>query len=97
MAKNGEDAAYKSECGARLRILREALEYPKARAFAADTGTDEDNLSNWERGVALVPALYVRRLKGLFRITFDWIYDGDASGMPRDLARKIATTDRRRA
>lgn len=98
MPKLSERSPYHIEVGARLRRTRKAINavYEKMNVFATDTGTDEDNLGNWERGVSLTPPEYVRRLKGLFGITFDWIYDGDASTMRMDLTRKLTTQGRRK-
>lgn len=76
--------------GDRLRQLRfglaefaEAPHYKTMRTFADLTETDEDNLSNWERGVSLVPTEYVQRLKEQFGISFvfEWVYGGDKSGL----------------
>lgn len=102
--------------GDRLRQLRfglaefaEAPHYKTMRTFADLTETDEDNLSNWERGVSLVPPIYVQRLKEQFGISFvfEWIYGGDKSGLsdrlttaifkPPKLAPTIAARTRKRA
>lgn len=96
MAKAAEKDPYAIEVGKRLRQARMALDYRVLRAFAENTGTDEDNLGNWERGVSLVPPPYVQRLKELFGITHEWIFGGDASTMRHDLARALLTTDRRK-
>lgn len=82
--------------GKRLRMARNAVDYTSLRAFARDTGIDEDNLSNWERGVALVPPWYVQKLKTLFGITHDWVYGGDSSTLPHQMAVKILSPDPRR-
>lgn len=96
MAKAAGKDPYAVEVGQRLRLAREALDYRVMRRFAENTGIDEDNLSNWERGVSLVPPSYVQRLKELFGITHEWIFGGDASTMRHDLARALLTTDRRK-
>lgn len=96
MAWKGETPAYKKECGARLRRAREARGYDSLRAFALDTQTDEDNLSNWERGVAQVPPSYISLLKRAFGIDHAWIYDEDASALPGDLRKALLTKDRRK-
>ena len=83
------------DAGKRLRQAREALGFTSIRAFADATGTDEDNLSNWERGVSLVPPWYIQRLKVNHGITFDWIYGGDAASLRHDLAIKILSPDPR--
>ena len=80
---------YAIECGLRLRATREALGYPTAREFATLTGVTEDALSAWERGRNLVRQDYVRRLKRRFGVTFEWIFDGDASSLPHSLYNQI--------
>lgn len=96
MAWKGETPAFKRECGARLRRAREARGYDSLRTFALDTQTDEDNLSNWERGVAQVPPSYISLLKRAFGIDHAWIYDEDASALPDDLRKALLTKDRRK-
>lgn len=61
--------AFKVEAGRRLRQIRLALGHEELRQFAIDTSTDDDNLGNWERGVSLVPAWYVDRLRRLLGAT----------------------------
>jgi len=96
MPKIDERDPHAIEVGLRLRAAREALGYKVLRRFAENTGVDEDNLSNWERGVSMVPVSYVQRLKEVFGVTHDWIFGGDASTMRHDLARALLTTDARR-
>lgn len=78
------------DAGRRLREFRfglaefkEAPRFKTLRTFAEETGVDEDNLSNWERGVSLVATEYVARLKDKFGVSFlfEWIYGGDDSGL----------------
>lgn len=88
---------YKNEVGQRLRRTRIALGVRNLRRFAENTGVDEDNLSNWERGVALVPAWYIQRLKENFGVTHDWIFGGDPAGLRFELAQKLLTIDKREA
>lgn len=84
--------------GNRLRLFRFALaefrdEYAlkTLRTFAGRTGTDEDNLANWELGRSLVPNYYVQRLKDQFGVSylFEWIYGADDSGLPGRLSTEI--------
>lgn len=87
---------YAIEVGSRLRAIRRALGYERINRFAENTGTDEDNLSNWERGVSVVPQWYVQRLKELFGVTHDWIYGGDASTLRQDLSLALLSVDKRK-
>lgn len=88
MKKDSRDP-YAIEVGQRLRATRLALGFSTIREFASLTGVSEDRLSSWERGVNRVDELYVRDLKRHFRITFEWIYDGDGYGLPVELFRKL--------
>jgi transcriptional regulator with XRE-family HTH domain len=96
MPRKNQWAPYAVEVGARLRKTRIALGYEFIAPFAEDTGTDADNLSNWERGVSMVPPGYVRGLKSRFGIRFDWIYDEDATLMDPKIAKALLTVDRRK-
>lgn len=80
---------YAVECGQRLRATREALGFSTVREFASQTGVTEDALSSWERGRNLVRQDYVRRLKRRFGVTFEWVFDGDASSLPHSLYGRI--------
>jgi len=94
--KDTEEAkTHAKESGERLRRIRRALGVPKLRRFAENTGIDEDNLSNWELGKALVPAWYIQRLKEIYGVSHDWIYGGDPARLPHDVAQKLLTTDKR--
>jgi hypothetical protein len=96
MPKKDERKPFDIECGRRLRSARFALGYSVLARFAENTGTNEDNLSNWERGISLVPADYVQRLKEVFGVSHDWIYGEDASCMKPELAMQILSVDKRR-
>jgi transcriptional regulator with XRE-family HTH domain len=78
----GKETAFKRECGVRLRQARLALGYASAREFAKLTGVSEDNLSTWERGVALVPPPYLLDLYRRYKIPFEWIYAGEVGQLP---------------
>lgn len=78
----------KAEYGARLRQAREALGW-NIRRLAQLTDVPEDNLSNWERGVASVPPAYVSKLKDKFGIDANWIYHGDRRSLPFEIAIKL--------
>lgn len=81
--------------GDRLRRTRSALcaldsKLPTTLRHWADLlEIDEDNLSNWERGISRAADTYVQKLKKRFGVTFDWVYGADASRLPRDLYQAI--------
>lgn len=84
-ASTDPDRDYKRACGKRLRRARHALNYPNQATFADIMGVGQTNLSNWERGVSLVPPEFVKKLKRLFQISHDWIYSGDPSGLKQEI------------
>jgi len=84
-----KETAYKRECGGRLRQARKALGYPSLREFANLTGVTEDNLSSWERGLALVPPAYLLSLYKRHRISFEWVYAGEPGQLPVDVYKSI--------
>ncbi len=89
-----EKDPYAIECGDRLRRARVAAGFPIRRRFAEYMHEEENNIQKWENGSALVPAAFVRDLKPL-GITHDWVYGGDASGMPQRLHVKLLSEDHR--
>lgn len=89
-----EKDPYAVECGGRLRRARGAAGFPVRRRFAEYTRVDENNIQKWENGEALVPAAFVKQLRPL-GITHDWIFAGDASGMPQRLHAKLLSEDDR--
>jgi transcriptional regulator with XRE-family HTH domain len=76
---------YAIECGKRLSATREALGYATVREFAKITGVLEARLWSWEAGKNLVSPMYVSELRRLFKVTHDWIFEGDPSGLPQAL------------
>jgi transcriptional regulator with XRE-family HTH domain len=75
--------------GKRLRLTRKHLGYEgRASEFAEAIDVLPSALSQWEnayegRVITLEAAI---RLCGRFRLTLDWVYRGDPSGLPQTLA-----------
>jgi DNA-binding transcriptional regulator YiaG len=90
-----------TDTGDRLRkariavaIVRQQQEWLTMKVFAEDTGTNDDNLGNWERGISEVPTSYVSGLRRRFGIDHNYIYDNDPSNLPHAIAREIAKQDK---
>ena len=83
--------------GNRLRVMREALGYDSLRDFSAAIDVPEDRFGTYERGVSLLQMPTALLIKRRFGVTLEWIYDGDASGMPHALYEAITATLARRA
>lgn len=73
----------------RLEIARRALDYRTQHVFAATIGVSPQKWNNYVSArdrVSLDTALDLCRKH---RLTLDWIYRGDRSGLPVALARRI--------
>ncbi len=77
------------EIGDRLRATREALGISTVRRLAQLTDENEDNVSKWETGAAQVPPRFIRKMKALWGVDHNWIYDADMSRLPHDLVLKL--------
>lgn len=85
-----EDPSYNRRCGRRLMVARESLEPEyNQRELATFLKVHFATYNNWERGIALVRRDVVKKLKDSFGVTYDWIYDGDPSGLAPALRAKI--------
>lgn len=69
----------------RLRATREALEL-NARQFAGPAGIAENTYSQWESGTNRPSLDGAMSLCALHKLTLDWIYFGDPTGLPHKLA-----------
>ncbi len=79
--------------GQRLLATRLALGYESQLEFAHAAGVSPQAWNNYERGRSR-PALEIAlALCAQFQLTLDWIYRGDAGGLPHRLARAL-TPDR---
>lgn len=70
------------EIGRRLRAVRLALDYGDQNAMAQRMGISRNRYNNWEVGIGPIPvdqAIVFCRVTG---VSLDYIYRGDASGLP---------------
>lgn len=82
---------------ARLLATRLALGYEKQKDFAAKAGVSPTAYNNWEGAVKRPGVEAAIQLCTAFGLTLDWIYRGDASGLPHGLAIKLLEAARRQA
>ncbi len=73
--------------GQRLKAAQEALE-PTAAALCSEIRINPSAWSHFVNGERMVTLDVANRLCDRYRLTLDWIYRGDPSGLPRSL--KIA-------
>lgn len=86
MADGGTTQA---DIGWRIRILREALGYSNAAAFAGFVGWTPQQLNNYERAAKRPEVSMATKLCLRTHATLDWIYRGERGGLPLTLASAI--------
>ena len=67
--------------GERVRYAR-ALWQLSAEQFASDLGVSFSTVKNWERGRAMPNKALLRVVARYFRVSTDWLLDGDGDGPP---------------
>lgn len=75
--------------GLRLRRLREAKGYHdglQARFANKVAGVTKGTWNAYERGENLIPVATALKLKRLYSVPIDWIYDGDSRNLPFELS-----------
>lgn len=78
--------------GKRLVATRLALGFESQMEFAAAANISPQALNNYERGRSR-PALEIAlALCNRFGLTLDWIYRGDAGGLPHRLVQALTVT-----
>jgi transcriptional regulator with XRE-family HTH domain len=67
--------------GMRLEAVRLVCGTLKQQQFAESIGASKQQYNNWTKGYPL-PVAYAAELVRQYKITLDWIYLGDPSGLP---------------
>ena len=86
MTSTGERSV--AEIGDRLRISREALGLNQAD-FCRKAGISKTGYNAFEKAHERPSVDTALRIKDAHRLTLDWIYDGDSSGLRAKLADAI--------
>jgi transcriptional regulator with XRE-family HTH domain len=81
------------EVGARLRLVRRALGLPAGR-LADEMGVAAPRWSQWENGRHPPDIRAMIRLVRRYRVSLDYLYLGDESGLPRRLLDAIHDVSR---
>jgi DNA-binding XRE family transcriptional regulator len=81
MANAPRNADWIDEVGRRLAATRNAMGLTQ-QALADQLAVSRAALANWEQGTRLPDPSAMARLARRHRITMDWIYIGDPSGLP---------------
>ncbi len=87
MPRTDRPLGYAEQVGRRLRAARGELGREAAEICRA-INVQQNTYSQWESGKYLIPPHAARRLKDRYGISLDWLYAGDASGMPRSFSEK---------
>jgi len=76
------------EVGARLRLLRQALDHDRQTSMVAFLGKPitVQHWNNWERGRSVPSSAQARHIAMKTRVTVDWIYWGERAGLPVQIA-----------
>lgn len=77
------------EIAKRLRATRDALDLSQV-ALCKAAGIKQSTYNQWERGKGRPCLDDAIKLCDALALTLDWIYFGDASGLPLRIASKIA-------
>lgn len=77
---------WKRTVGTRLKEVREAAGYRRARAFAKALGVQENTYTSWERGDRVIHPEVLGRVRELTGVTADYIYYGDPAALSESLA-----------
>ncbi len=73
----------------RLRLVREACGFATARAFAHALGIEEAAYRRYERGESYPHPETLGRIRQVTGATVDYLYFGEAAGLPVGLFRRI--------
>lgn len=72
--------------GNRLRFLREAKGVKHQTVMAKLVGASQSRYSNWENGIGVIPVEFAVKICSLTGATLDFIYVGNLSSLPMNLA-----------
>jgi transcriptional regulator with XRE-family HTH domain len=73
----------------RLTAIRVALKLGERSDAAKLLGVSNTRYHNWETGVGMIPVDQAIKLKKMFGVTLDFLYTGDQSCLPVQLAEAI--------
>lgn len=91
------DSVKPEEIGARLILLREALGFSTSAAFARHVELTPQALNNYERGIGRPDLDAALKIVRRTRVTLDWVYAGEDSGLSVELARLLNAAEERLA
>ena len=81
MAEEWDDRRMAAEIGSRLQALRLALGLTQAQ-FAERIGVPQPSYNHWETGRRMLAPRWAMAICHETRVTLDYLYMADASGLP---------------
>lgn len=73
----------------RLVLLREWAGYDNQKAFAVATGLTPSELNHYETARRMLSLTAANKIKQRWRVTLDWLYHGDRSGLTVEISRSL--------
>lgn len=89
MVRESPNPESRAEIGKRLRLLREALGVTQATMAKHAGLTTTSAWTNYEKGIRRIGMDYAFRLKARLNVPTEYIYHGEMTRLPYDLAEKI--------
>lgn len=87
MMTDGGDSI--EDVGARVALLRRWAGYESQTAFAVAIGLDPSEINHYESGRRRLALTAAHRLRTRYRVTLDWLYYGDRSGLSVEVDRSL--------
>ena len=78
----------------RLKLVRKAKGFDKARDAALQMGVAENTYTTWERGDKHPRSWHLVLIKRFFGVPIDYLLDGDESFLPVSVLREIKKLER---
>lgn len=86
------------DIAARLALLREWAGFPVQSSFAERSGIEPSEWNHYEAGRRRLSLNAALKLRRRWRVTLDWLYEGDRAGLSVEVANSLPyLADRRQA
>ena len=95
MADDPYEGREKDAVGARLELSRQAVGLDQ-RTFARNAGIKSSTYNQYETGKNMPQIAAAHALCDSYRLSLDWIYRGEMSGLPQQVHSAIAAVRRLR-
>ena len=86
----------REDVAARLEMLRLWAGHDSQTAFAIATGLSASEWNHFESGRRPLAITAAHKLRLRWRVTLDWLYYGDRSGLTVEMANSLPTLDQKR-